>query len=291
MKDRGALRQIGNGLRRRRAGGWKISTGHMAERIDIAVANAVAEVRLNRPDKLNALDMAMFDALAEAGDRLAREKGIRAVILAGNGRSFSVGIDLDALRDQAGSRLADLGPRTHGDCNLFQHVAMQWRGLPMPVIAAVHGHALGGGFQLMLGADIRIIAPDARLSLREAFWGLVPDMAGFPLMRGLVRDDIARDLIFSAREFSGQEALSLGIATRVEADPLAAARDLAQAMAGLSPDALRAAKRLFNASSAGASDAELLLAESKEQTALLNSANHRERILAYREKRPPVFSD
>lgn len=263
----------------------------MSDRVELVVADGIAEVRLNRPEKLNALDFATFDLLVEAGQALAATPGLRTVVISGNGRSFSVGIDLEALASGGASALSNLAARTHGDANLFQQVVMQWRNLPVPVIAAIQGHALGGGMQLALGADIRIAAPDARLSIREVVWGLVPDMAGTVLLRQLVRSDVMRDLLFSGRIVTGEEALELGLATRLAADPLAAARQLAREIAASSPDAVRAAKRLVNAGTGGVSDRDMLLAEAAEQQALLASSNHREALRAHAEKRAPVYHD
>lgn len=263
----------------------------MSDRVELVVADGIAEVRLNRPEKLNALDFATFDLLVEAGQALAATPGLRAVVISGNGRSFSVGIDLEALASDGASALSNLAARTHGDANLFQQVALQWRDLPVPVIAAIQGHALGGGMQLALGADIRIAAPDARLSIREVVWGLVPDMAGTVLLRQLVRSDIMRDLLFSGRIVTGEEALELGLATRMAAHPLAAARQLAREIADFSPDAVQAAKRLVNAGTGRVSDRDMLLDEAAEQQALLASANHREALQAHAEKRPPVYRD
>lgn len=261
----------------------------MLDRVELHIADGVGEVRLNRPEKLNALDFSTFDLLLEAGQALAAMQELRVVVLSGNGRSFSVGIDLEALASGQESALSNLSVRTHGDANLFQKVALQWRDLPVPVIAAIHGHALGGGMQLALGADIRIVAPDARLSIREVVWGLIPDMAGTVTLRHLVRSDIARDLLFSGRMVTGEEALEIGLATRLAADPLVAARELALEIAASSPDAIKAAKRLTNAGIFGASDRDMLLAESAEQQTLLASANHREALLAHKEKRAPVY--
>lgn len=263
----------------------------MTDRVELSVVDGVAEVRLNRPEKLNALDFESFDAIVAAGQTLASTRGLRAVVLSGNGRSFSVGIDLDALAKGGTRILADLATRSYGDANFFQHVAMQWRDLPVPVIAAIQGHALGGGMQLALGADIRIVAPDARLSVREIAWGLIPDMAGTVLLRQLVRSDVMRDLLFSGRIVTGEEALKLGLATRLAEDPLTAAHELAREIASSSPDAVRAAKRLVNAGTAGASDRDMLTAEADEQQALLISDNHREALLAHAQMRAPIFRD
>jgi enoyl-CoA hydratase/carnithine racemase len=262
----------------------------LVETVQVDIDHGVAEVRLNRPDKLNALDLALFHALVDTGARLARTPGLRAVLLCGNGRTFSVGIDLGAL-SVGGDAFAQLAGRTHGECNFFQWAVMLWRHLPVPVIAAIHGHALGGGLQLALGADIRVVAPDAQLSVRELAWGLIPDMAGTVLLRKILRDDILRDLVFTGRVITGQEAFDLGLASRLADDPVAAGRSLARELAGLSPDAMRAAKRLANQGAAGAVDDDMLLAEAHEQQALLKSDNHREALTAYAEKRPARYRD
>ncbi len=263
----------------------------MSNRVELDIADGVAEVRLNRPEKLNALDFATFDLLIEVGQKIAAMQGLRAVVLSGIGRSFSVGIDLEALANEGATVLADLASRTHGDANLFQQVALQWRDLPMPIIAAIQGNALGGGMQLALGADIRIVAPDARLSIREIAWGLIPDMAGTVLLRQLVRADVMRDLLYTGRIVTGEEALEMGLATRLADDPLATARRLAQEIANSSPDAVRAAKRLINLGFAGASERDMLLSEAGEQQVLLASFNHREALTAHTEKRAPVYRD
>lgn len=232
--------------------------------------NGIADVRLNRPDKLNALDMAMFDAIGATIDTLSALENLRAVVISGEGRGFCAGLDLNDKMVEQG--ISDLLPRHSGPANLFQHAAWGWRTLPVPVIAAVHGMALGGGFQIMLGADIRLVQPEAKLSLMEMRWGLVPDMAGIPLLRQLVRDDVARELIYSARTFDGREAKTLGLATRLDFDPRAAALLLANAIASASPSAIRAAKRLLNATAE--SDPAMLLRESEEQQALLRTPEH-----------------
>ena len=174
--------------------------------------------------------------------------------------------------------------------NSAQYIAMGWRELPVPVIAAVHGVAFGGGLQVALGADIRLAGADLKMSVMEVKWGLVPDMAGIVLMRSLLRDDVVRELTYTGRVVVGDDAVRLGLARRVSADPLAEARALAEEMAQRSPDALRAAKRLLNGAAAGASDAELLQAESNEQVALMGSPNQREAVLANLEKRAPRFA-
>lgn len=262
-------------------------------------ADGVVELHLSRADKMNALDPAMFDALIEAGESLRGDKTARAVVISGRGKAFCSGLDMasfERMQQQGagadvlgeGAAGADLVVRTHGIANAAQQVAMVWREVPVPVIAAVHGVAFGGGLQVALGADIRIVAPDTKLSVMEIKWGLVPDMAGMVLMRELARSDVVRELTFTGRIFSGEEALRLGFATRVSADPLAEALQMAHEIAGKSPDAIRAGKRLLNAS-LSQSAAELLLAESVEQKALIGSPNQVEAVKANIERRAPRF--
>jgi len=260
----------------------------MEERVTISVEGGVADVRLARPEKMNALDIAMFQGISEAITQVGERSDVRCVVLSGEGRAFCAGIDLGALATSP--ELKELGPRTHGDANLFQNIAWGWRTCPVPVIAAVHGVAFGGGFQLMLGADMRIAAPEAQLSMMEMRWGLVPDVAGIALMRGLVREDVARDIVFTGRRMTGAEAAELGLVTRVADDPREAALELARGMAASSPDAMRAAKRLLNMP-ASSSARDILIAESTEQAALLVSDNHREALAAGQEKREPVYRD
>src|ERR1700686_4228497 len=269
----------------------------MEQRVSITIADGVADVRLVRADKMNALDAAMFDALVAPSERLAHEKGLRAVVLSGEGRAFCAGLDMGgftAMKDNGGNGILggetrDLSIRTHGLANFAQQAVWGWRQLPVPVIAAVHGVAFGGGFQLALGADMRFLSPDARMSIMEIKWGLVPDMAGTPILASLVRDDILRELTYTGRIFSAQEALNFGLATRVCDDPRAAALEVAREIASKSPDAIRAAKRMLNNLSVDPGPA--LLAESVEQTKLMGSANHLEAGRPNIEKRPPRFAD
>jgi len=264
------------------------------QRIALTIEDGVAEVRLNRPDKMNALDPAMFAALVETGTRLAREPDLRAVVLSGEGKAFCAGLDMQSMSGLAGKEpgqggsMGRLAPRTHGISNAPQYACTVWRELAVPVIAAVHGVAFGGGLQVALGADLRYVTADAKLSVMEIKWGLVPDMAGMLLTRGLVRDDVLRELIYTGRIVSGSEACELGLATRVVEDPRAAALAAAREIAGRSPDAIRAAKRLMQVT-AGGDVAAILLAESVEQERLIGGANQREAVLANVEKRAPRF--
>jgi len=267
----------------------------MEDRVSISISDGIADVRLVRADKMNALDVAMFEALVAATERLSREKAVRVVVLSGEGRAFCAGLDMGrfaAMKDGGngvpGGEKRDLSIRSHGKANFAQQAVWGWRQLPVPVIAAVHGVAFGGGFQLALGADIRLLAPDARMSIMEIKWGLVPDMAGTPILASLVRDDILRELTFTGRIFSAQEAQSYGLATRICDDPRAAALEMAREIAGKSPDAIRAAKRMLN--NLAVDPAAALLAESVEQQKLLGSPNQTESVRANLEKRAPRFA-
>ena len=268
----------------------------MNERVSISVSQGIADVRLVRVDKMNALDIPMFEALVAATERLAREKGLRAVVLSADGPAFCAGLDMGrfaAMKESGGNGIGgkerDLAARTHGTANFPQAAVWGWRQLPVPVIAAVHGVAFGGGFQLALGADMRFLSVDARMSVMEIKWGLVPDMAGTPILGGLVRDDILRELTLTGRIFSAQEALSYGLATRICENPRAVAFEIAREIAGKSPDAVRAAKRLLNNLSVDPGPA--LLAESIEQMKLMGSPNQLEAVRANIEKRAPRFAD
>jgi len=261
----------------------------MTERLSIKFQDGVADVRLSRPDKLNALDMPMLKALSEAPARLAAQPGLRAVVLSGEGRGFCAGLDMETMAGLAGDGL-DIVSRTHDLANLFQQTAWGWRTLPVPVIAAGHGMVFGGGLQVFSGADVRIARPDTRLSVMEMKWGLVPDMAGFALWRGLVRDDVLRELIYTAREFTGEQAVALGFVTRLADDAHAEAVTLAREIAARNPDAVRGAKRLANlARDDGAGP--ILLAESIEQAALIATPNQMEAVTANLQKRPANFAD
>jgi len=259
----------------------------MNDRVSMFTDEGICHVRLNRPDKMNALDPAMFEGLTAVLAELANDTSIRVIVLSGEGKAFCAGLDLGSfgLSDDAPN---DLVPRTHGKANGVQHLGWGWRQLPVPVIAAVHGVCLGGGMQLMAGSDIKIIHPETRCAVMEMRWGLVPDMSGYPLWRGNVRDDILRRLVYTNEMFSGVEAQAFGFATEVKEEPLSRAMALAHEIAGKNPEAIRAAKRISN-SMGDATDAELLLAESVEQTDIIYKPNQLEAVAAYFEKRAANF--
>jgi len=268
----------------------------MSDRVSISIDNGIADVRLNRPDKLNALDQAMFQGIVEAGEGLKGDPRVRVVVLSGEGRGFCAGLDFGSFQAMAGGeRTSEPSPvGTIGDTggritHLGQQAAWVWQELEVPVIAALHGAALGGGLQIALGADIRIVAPDAKLSVLESRWGLIPDMTGTVILPMLVRRDVAKELTFTGRMVSGTEAVALGLATTVADDPRAAALELAADLATKSPDALREGKRLLNLSGTRPL-VEQLHDERVTMGSLIGSPNQVEATMAYFEKRPPAFT-
>lgn len=282
----------------------------MSDRISVSLADGIADVRLNRPDKLNALDQAMFQAICDAGEALKSDPSVRVVVLSGEGRGFCAGLDFGSFQAMAGGGDAGVagGDAPAGDArsrderalgaigdtggritHVGQQAAWVWQELEVPVIAAVHGAALGGGLQIALGADLRIVAPDAKLSVLEARWGLIPDMTGTQVLPRLVGLDVAKELTFTGRMVSGEEAVRLGLATRLADDPRAAALELAADLVTKSPDALREGKRLLNLSGTRPV-AEQFADERRTMASLIGSPNQVEATMAYFEKRPPKFS-
>jgi len=275
----------------------------MSDRVTITIADGVADVRMNRPDKRNALDGAMFSALAEAGEQLKHAPGVRAVVLSGEGSSFCAGLDFSSFQAMSSGGGAGGGAGGGGNAegnpgamqdgritHLGQQVAWVWQEVPVPVIAAVHGHALGGGIQIALGADIRIVHPDTQMSVREVHWGLVPDMTGTLMLSQLVRADVAKELVFTARVFDGREAAALGLATRLSETPYDDAMAMAREIAGRSPDAVRGAKALLNGLlNEGA--AQQFAEERRIIGSLIGRANQVEAVMANFEKRPAAYTD
>lgn len=264
----------------------------MIERVNLEVVGNIATVTLTRADKRNALDQDMISAIIETGESLMGRRDIRVVVLCGDGPAFSAGLDTASFQ-KMGSEIAKSGgimARTHGQSNQYQRAAMVWADLPMPVIAAVHGYAFGGAFQIMLGADIRIAAPDTKFSIMEGKWGLVPDMGGMVLMRSLARGDVIKRLTYTAEVFEAPAAQNWGFVTEIADDPKARAVDLAAEIANRSPDAVRESKAMIRATEF-MSDSEVLLAESAAQGRLIASPNQIESLMAGFEKRAPNFKD
>ena len=265
----------------------------MSDRVTIAIEDGVADVRLNRPEKLNALDNAMFRAIVDAGESLKGRDDVRAVVLSGEGRSFCAGLDLSsfqAMADDSDIAATD-GIAVHEDriTHLGQQAAWVWQELEVPVIGAISGHALGGGFQIALGPDIRLVHPDTKMSVLEIRWGLSPDMGASVLLPPLVGLDVAKELYFTGRMISGVEAADLGIATRTSEDPHAEAMELAAEIATKNPAAIGRMKDILNGLPQR-STAARFAAEREHIGALIGSPNQVEAVNAFFEKRPPQFS-
>lgn len=261
-----------------------------AHRVDVEVSDHIATVTLSRPEKHNALDQAMFEAIVGAAEQVAATPGVRAVVLHGAGPSFCSGLDLGSLMSGEDG-LAGVLEELHGDVpNRFQRVAYDWAVLPVPVIAAIHGNCLGGGLQIALAADIRIATPDSRLSVMEVKWGLIPDMSLTQTLPRLVGIDVAKELTFTSRVLSGEEALRLGVVTRLSSDPLAAAQELASEIASKSPDAIRGAKRLLD-EAWNRPAREGLALEAELQSRLIGSPNQLAAVTAGLTREPAEFSD
>ena len=253
----------------------------------------IADVRLNRPDKYNALSPEMFDAIIEAGETLATNAAVRVVVISGNGRGFCAGLDMASMQGmgkRASNSPSPLFQRDERPENHAQRPAYVWKRVPVPVIAAVHGVAYGGGCQIALGADIRIAAPDARMSIMEIKWGLVPDMSITQTLRDIVPLDVAKLLTFTGKIVDGNEAKEMGLVTQVAENPLEAAMLLAQEIAGKSPDAIRFDKKLLE-DSWYADAREGLALESSLQVKLIGGHNQIEAVTANFENRPPQFKN
>ena len=272
----------------------------MSDRIKVEIKDHVGDVKLVRTDKMNALDNAMFEALIDTAAELDANKDVRAVVLSGEGRAFCAGLDMGNFAAMAsggekkekddsvaGGRLT---PRTHGIANRAQQAVWGWRTMRAPVIAAVHGVAFGGGFQVMLGPDIRIIHPETKLSILEVKWGLIPDMAGTPILRRIMKEDLIRELTYTGRIFTGVEAKDYGIATHLSEAPHHDAMKLAHEIASKSPTAVQTAKAIYN-KLGDSTDAEALLTESVEQDKIMGSPNQIEAVMAGLEKRAGNFKD
>ena len=267
------------------------------ERVSLRIESGVAVVRFERADKRNALDGRQFLAIAAVGEQLKARSDVRVVVLTGAGASFCAGLDfsgfatmLEAGADTTGADGSPGRLTESGLTHLGQQICWVWQELAVPVIAAMHGHALGGGLQIALGADIRIAHPGTQLSVREIHWGIIPDMTGTLMLDRLVRPDIARELTFTGRILDAAEGFQLGLVTRLSEDPITEAMSVAGEIASRNPEAVRAAKRLLT-TTAHAGFAEQFAAERREISALIGRPNQVEAITSNLESRPPVFSD
>lgn len=266
----------------------------MPELVIVSVVDHVAEVRFNRADKMNALSMPMFEAISAAAETVMADKRIRAVVLSGEGKAFCAGLDLSNFTNPDAFSNGGQGPFGPGRGgfwpNFYQQPGYLWKDVPVPVIAALHGPVFGGGFQIALGADIRIAHPDVQMSLMEIRWGLIPDMSGTQTLRDLVRMDVAKELAFTGRIVRGEEAARIGLVTRLDENPREAALALAREIATRNPQAIVANKLIFEASWHG-DDARGLQLEEKLQAKLIMSHNQVEAVMASMQKRPAKFQD
>jgi enoyl-CoA hydratase/carnithine racemase len=273
----------------------------MSDRVIVTIRDGIADVRFNRPDKRNALDGDQFVAIAAAGERLMSEPGVRVVVVSGEGESFCAGLDFSIFGQMAAgdTTAGDTGGRADGNpgrltesglTHLGQQVCWVWQELPVPVIAALRGHALGGGLQIALGADIRIAHPDTQLSVRELHWGITPDMTGTFTLSRLVRPDVARELTYTARVIDAREGHALGLVTRLSDAPHDDAMALAAEIAGRNPHGVRGTKALFERMYADGAAAQFA-AERDTIGALIGTPNQVEAITANLEKRAPSFGD
>lgn len=262
----------------------------MSERVLVEMSGGVADVRLNRPEKHNALDLSMFEALATTGRELAQAPGLRAVVLSGEGPSFCAGLDFASFMASPAALETMFARDDTSPANFAQRGAWVWTEVPVPVITALHGHVYGGGLQIAAAADIRYATSDSRLAVLEIAWGLVPDMTGTQTLRHLLRLDVLKELAYTGRVVEGPEALELGLVTRLSEEPREAALALARQIAARSPHAVRATKRLLGAA-VTATPADGLRLEEREQRALLGTPNQLEAVAARMGKRPPSFLD
>lgn len=264
----------------------------MSQRITTTIDRHVVTVTLNRAEKRNAVDMAMFEAIIETAESLAADPGVRAVVLQGDGGHFCAGIDVSLFQGAGiGDKLSELlEPRPGSKANFFQSAAIAWRDLPVPVLAALRGTVFGAGLQIAMGADMRLAAPDVRMSIMEVKWGLIPDMGLTATLPGVVAADRARELAYTGRILSAAEAHSAGLLTEVVDDPLPRAQEIAWNIANKSPDAIRAMKRLFN-ESWNRDPASGLRREAELQAAVMAGRNQAEAASANIEKRAPRFTD
>ncbi len=266
----------------------------MSVDVKTTVTDHIAEVMLDRPEKLNALTWAMFEGVTNAAAAIKSDPSVRAVVLYGSDGNFCSGLDLSIMK-RVSQELAsgDQGffePQGTDSANAAQTPGYEWKKLPVPVIAAIEGMCFGGGLQIALGADIRIAHPEARLSVMEIKWGLIPDMSASQTLRTLVNQDVAKLLAFTGRIVSGQEALRLGLVTELSTEPIAAARTIAADIAAKSPDAVRAVKRLLE-EGWHESPTHGLRLEARLQRALIGSANQLEAVRAGMEKSTAEFVD
>lgn len=263
----------------------------MSELVQITISDHIAEVRLNRPEKMNALSIEMFEAVNAAAESIKSNRDVRAVVLTGEGRSFCAGLDLANFTDPTVAVNGPFGDGRGGHWpNFYQKPGYLWKSVPVPVIAAVHGAVFGGGLQIALGADIRIAAPDTKMSFMEIKWGLIPDMSGSQTLRDLVRMDVAKELFFTGRVVESAEAKEIGLVTRISDNPREAAFEIAREIAKKNPQAITLCKLLVESAWHG-DDKRGLEIEEKLQESVMLSKNQMEAVMAGMQKREPTFTE
>jgi enoyl-CoA hydratase/carnithine racemase len=267
---------------------FALESSNMSDRLLIDLIDHVAHVRLNRPEKLNALDYEMFQALNEAPARIRAMDDVRAVVVSGEGTSFCSGLDVQSMMRSPEFFQKAFEKIEGGAANFAQHAALGIGALPVPVIAAIHGHCFGGGLQIALGADFRLMSEHADMSVMEIRWGIIPDMGITAALRDIVPRDQIKELAMTGRVLLAKEAHQMGLVTRLCADPVTEALALARDIAGQSPDAIRAIKRLFDTGWQGSVDEGLAL-EARLQQTLLGRPAQMEAVQAAFEKREPEF--
>ncbi len=260
----------------------------MTATVDLVIEQGIATVTLNRPDKMNGLDLEMIDQLCATGKALRSDKSVRVVILRGAGPCFSAGLDFaKVMKQPSGIMRAFLRP-IWKDRNAFQQCCWVWRELPVPVIAAIHGHCYGGGLQIALAADFRYASEDARLSVMEIRYGLIPDLTGTRTLSELVRMDVAKELSMTGRILPAAEAQELGLITRLVEDPYTEALATATQLTEKSPDALAGIKKVFHENWT-ADESAALGNERSIQARLLMGQNQRRALKAGMRKERPKF--
>ena len=244
----------------------------MPSTVTCRVEGHIAQVRLNRPDKLNALTLDTLQDLASTARELSGDRTLRGVVIGGEGDSFCAGLDFATVLDDPPRVARSFVPHPLRGTNLFQEACWAWRRLSVPVVAAVHGHCYGGGLQIALAADLRMTTADAQWSVLEAKWGLIPDMGGIQALSQQLRMDVAKRLTMTGEVVSGTRAVELGLASEVHEEPFVAATRFLEAVATRSPDSVAATKRLFGRTWT-AGDRRTFARERFEQARLLATRN------------------
>lgn len=256
--------------------------------VTTTVTDGIAGVELTRPDKLNGLTLQTLDGLIDAARRLRADRTLRGVVLTGAGPSFCSGLDFGTVMKDPAGVARGFVPRPWRGTNTFQEACWAWRRIPVPVVAAVHGHCYGGGLQIALGADFRFTTADAQWSVLEAKWGLIPDMSGIQALSQQVGLDVAKRLTMTGEVIDGTEAVRLGLATEVSEDPVRDAYALLNQIATRSPDSVAATKRIFERTWTSGARSTFRW-ERLEQALLLGAANTKVVRAAAAKKIPPQY--